>query len=113
MVIMFLYNYNSKGAWSSGFSSGVSSHPMKAVVVFKGAPKVKYFFWRCYWNILSSKSALQHRGVPIRSLCEVCSEPKVSLFHVFFSCHMSRLTWELTCPWVTVIINNWPGDGDL
>ncbi|XVF34727.1 hypothetical protein REPUB_Repub18cG0084000 [Reevesia pubescens] len=67
-------------------------------------PKVKFFLWRLFWNILPTRSNLNAKGIACDHLYVVCGRHPKSTFHVFFNCEFSRIVWLLLCPWLTQLL---------
>ncbi|CAN0887225.1 hypothetical protein LINGRAHAP2_LOCUS15567, partial [Linum grandiflorum] len=62
-------------------------------------PKLKFFMWKVFHDVLPIKEALQQRSVVIDALCPVCGIREESLFHLFFECIVARqLSMTLNCP---------------
>ncbi|OMP11560.1 reverse transcriptase [Corchorus capsularis] len=69
-------------------------------------PKVKYFLWRLWHNILPTKYNLQQRGVPVDDVCS-CSNTDTSLLHIFFHCPFAVKVWEISRPWLMEYLQGW------
>ncbi|OMO88655.1 reverse transcriptase [Corchorus capsularis] len=97
----FLESYEANSRlWKLVWSSGVM-------------PKMKYFFWRVFWNILPIKSVLRRRGLEIDDTCDVCGGHEDSMFHALFECPFSMRVWDLVCPWVASCLEDWSDEIDL
>jgi hypothetical protein len=61
---------------------------------------LKLFLWKIAWDIIPSKSRLNH-VFPIPQallVCPLCNGEEDSLSHLFFKCFFSRITWSFS-PW--------------
>ncbi|XVE96889.1 hypothetical protein REPUB_Repub02eG0262600 [Reevesia pubescens] len=70
-------------------------------------PKIKFFCWRLFWNILPTRIALKSRGIHLDSSCCVCDSQPETLFHIFFECSLSIRLWQGLCPWMQCFLDEW------
>ena len=60
----------------------------------KVAPKIKYFMWRLFQGILSTRMRLREKEIILESECVVCGTQRESIKHLFFECEMSKVLWN-------------------
>lgn len=58
-------------------------------------PKVRMFFWRAVWNILSIGMNLSRRGVARGIVCIQCSFHNEDDRYILFDCDFSKTIWNL------------------
>ncbi|GJZ90239.1 putative RNA-directed DNA polymerase, eukaryota, reverse transcriptase zinc-binding domain protein [Tanacetum coccineum] len=62
--------------------------------------KVNVFLWRLSLNELPSMVNLDRKGIDVGSvLCLICLDDVESVNHLFFSCELAKVLWDLLAKW--------------
>ncbi|GJY14937.1 RNA-directed DNA polymerase, eukaryota, reverse transcriptase zinc-binding domain protein, partial [Tanacetum coccineum] len=62
--------------------------------------KVNVFLWRFSLNKLPSRVNLDRKCIDVGSvLCPICQDDVESVNHIFFSCEMAKVLWDLLARW--------------
>ncbi|GJW41147.1 RNA-directed DNA polymerase, eukaryota, reverse transcriptase zinc-binding domain protein [Tanacetum coccineum] len=62
--------------------------------------KVNVFLWRLSLNKLTSGDNLDRKCIDVGSvLCPICQADVESANHIFFSCEMAKVLWDLLARW--------------
>ncbi|GKB85744.1 RNA-directed DNA polymerase, eukaryota, reverse transcriptase zinc-binding domain protein, partial [Tanacetum coccineum] len=62
--------------------------------------KVNVFLWRLSLNKLPSRVNLDRKGIDVGSvLCPICLDDVESVNHLFFSCELAKVLWDLLAKW--------------
>ncbi|GJT14880.1 RNA-directed DNA polymerase, eukaryota, reverse transcriptase zinc-binding domain protein [Tanacetum coccineum] len=62
--------------------------------------KVNVFLWRLSLNKLPFRVNLDRKGIDVGSvLCPICQDDVESVNHIFFSCEMAKVLWDLLAKW--------------
>lgn len=57
--------------------------------------KLKNFIWRCFHNVLPTRTQLAKKGFHGDLTCPMCGEGDEQLEHLFFNCRRARIVWKL------------------
>ncbi|KAJ0511447.1 putative reverse transcriptase zinc-binding domain-containing protein [Helianthus annuus] len=65
--------------------------------------KVNIFGWRMNLDRLPTRCALEKRHIPIPStLCPLCSEANETVEHLFTSCFVCSIVWQMVSSWLSI-----------
>ncbi|CAA0841453.1 Unknown protein [Striga hermonthica] len=56
--------------------------------------KLKHFLWKCYSDVLPTKTKLRKKGLLVDCICQTCGEDLETIEHIFFKCKKAREMWK-------------------
>jgi len=66
-------------------------------------PKAKILGWRVFLEKLPTKDKLLAKGVQLQhNLCDLCGTHEETIVHLFFSCRVAQMVWNMCDRWLRV-----------
>nr|GEW94819.1 RNA-directed DNA polymerase, eukaryota, reverse transcriptase zinc-binding domain protein [Tanacetum cinerariifolium] len=112
--LVVLNSHQDTWTWSLGVLKGYTVASVRSLIDlhFLGANlnitrwnrsipiKVNVFMWRAMLNKLPTSANLDRKGIEVDSLlCPICHEDVETVNHIFFTCDLAKVIWDLLAKW--------------